>query len=310
MEYAFPKPQTIEEAVRENKRTIEKAMQNISRQQAQCRADEKKKMKEIKKLGIGGDAQTIRAMVKDIVASRNYVTYCERTKTQLSAVNRQLGMMGSTAALGTTIKVTAGLMVSLSHIVNVPELMYLQQVFARQNQLFELVQGQMEQVTSGMTSTLDRNGTMDADVKVLEESIFQELGEEFQAKFGDVKTGDEVDQYNDQLMREQQNRNNKGGGGGPPPPGGGGGGGDLNAYQASVENAYDNDVDYDEDDFSQRLALLKKPTHSAAAAAKLPPQQPATSKVVAQGNSLMRTTTSSTSKQKEQQDDQWALVNQ
>ncbi|CAN0103986.1 unnamed protein product [Laminaria digitata] len=114
----FGKKKPLKEILRENKRTITRAVRDIDREKTNLEKQEKKLIGEIKKNAKAGQMGAVKVLAKDLVRTRNYVTKFIEFRSHLQGVGLKLETVRSHEAMAGAMKDVTKAMVSLNKQVS------------------------------------------------------------------------------------------------------------------------------------------------------------------------------------------------
>ncbi|KAL0236539.1 hypothetical protein GEMRC1_003121 [Eukaryota sp. GEM-RC1] len=168
----FGKRKTLEEQLKEHKRSIDRSIRELDRERAKLQRQEQQCIVEIKKMAKAGQTNAAKIMAKDLVRTRKNVDKFYRMKTQLQAVSLRLQTLKSTQALTNVMQKTAQAMGKMNAQLNLPGLQRTMMQFEQQN---EMMNSKQEMVDD----TLDDVFAEDDEEEETEEvvnAVFQEIG--------------------------------------------------------------------------------------------------------------------------------------
>eukprot|EP00611_Tribonema_gayanum_P015105 TRINITY_DN2689_c1_g1_i1.p2 TRINITY_DN2689_c1_g1~~TRINITY_DN2689_c1_g1_i1.p2 ORF type:complete len:248 (-),score=128.71 TRINITY_DN2689_c1_g1_i1:416-1159(-) len=237
------KKKPLKEIMRENKRTINRAIRELDREKTNLEKQEKKIISEMKKAAAANQMGAVRVLAKDLVRTRNYVTKFIEFRSHLQGVALKLEVVRSHEAMASAMKDVTKAMVQLNKQVNVPALQKIMMEFARENERQEMTS---ELMGDALDDVMNEEGDADA-----EDAIVNQVLDEIGITMGEnvpvaPQGGGAMDTAAEPAAQKQQVAQPMGGGGGgggddrdePPAAGGGGGGGDaqMSELEARLNN--------------------------------------------------------------------------
>ena len=101
----FGKKKTLKEIMRENKRTINRAIRELDREKMNLEKQEKKIIAELKKNAAANQMGAVKVLAKDLVRTRTYVTKFIEFRSHLQGVALKLEVVRSHEAMASAMKV-------------------------------------------------------------------------------------------------------------------------------------------------------------------------------------------------------------
>eukprot|EP00752_Nemacystus_decipiens_P007995 g7143.t1 len=234
----FGKKKPLKEVLRENKRTITRAVRDIDREKTNLEKQEKKLIGEIKKNAKAGQMGAVKVLAKDLVRTRNYVTKFIEFRSHLQGVGLKLETVRSHEAMAGAMKDVTKAMVSLNKQVNVPALQKIMLEFARENERSELTG---ELIGDTLDDALADDGDAEAEDKIVSQ-VLDEIGVSFDEGVPEAPTAGVAHGAAGTAETAKQPvaaaEASGGGGGGPQPPAPPGAGGDagMSELEARLNN--------------------------------------------------------------------------
>ncbi|CAM9116914.1 unnamed protein product [Ectocarpus sp. 8 AP-2014] len=235
----FGKKKPLKEILRENKRTITRAVRDIDREKANLEKQEKKLVGEIKKNAKAGQMGAVKVLAKDLVRTRNYVTKFIEFRSHLQGVGLKLETVRSHEAMAGAMKDVTKAMVSLNKQVNVPALQKIMLEFARENERSELTG---ELIGDTLDDALADDGDAEAEDQIVSQ-VLDEIGVSFDEGVPEAPTAGVAQGAAGSAEAARQPvaaaEASGGGGGGPQPPappGAGGGDAGMSELEARLNN--------------------------------------------------------------------------
>ncbi|KAM4099822.1 hypothetical protein ACB094_05G021300 [Castanea mollissima] len=170
MSFLFGNRKTPAELLRENKRMIDKSIQELERERQGLQTQEKKLIVEIKKNAKQGQMGAVRVMAKDLIRTRHQVEKFYKLKSQLQGVSLRIQTLKSTQSMGEAMKGVTKAMGQMNRQMNLPSLQKIMLEFERQNEKMELT-------TEVMGDAIDDALEGDEEEEETEELVNQVLDE-------------------------------------------------------------------------------------------------------------------------------------
>lgn len=158
------------ELLRENKRTIDRAIRELDRERMALQTQEKKTVIEIKKMAKEGQMGAVKVMAQSVVRNRNAVTKLYQLKSQLQSVSLRMSELKSTQAMTEAMAGTTKAMAQMNRKMNLPAIAKIMREFERQNM-------KMEQTSEMMGDAVDMTLSGEGEEEETEELVSQVLDE-------------------------------------------------------------------------------------------------------------------------------------
>ncbi|KAL0205489.1 hypothetical protein P9112_000796 [Eukaryota sp. TZLM1-RC] len=133
----FGRRKTLEEQLKEYKRTIDKSVRELDRERNRMQRQEQQTVVEIKKMAKAGQTNAAKLMAKDIVRTRKNIDKFYRMKTQLQAVSLRLQTLKSSHSLASVMKKTTQAMGRMNAQLNLPSLQRTMMQFEQQSEMLD-----------------------------------------------------------------------------------------------------------------------------------------------------------------------------
>ena len=104
MAWLFTKAKTPADLLRENKRTLDKAIRELDRERNSLQQQEKKLVGEIKQMAKQNQMSAVRVMAKDLIRTRHSITKFYSLKSQLQGVSLRMQTLKSTQAMADAMR--------------------------------------------------------------------------------------------------------------------------------------------------------------------------------------------------------------
>ncbi|KAL0237670.1 hypothetical protein PCE1_001064 [Barthelona sp. PCE] len=161
-----------EQMLRNQKRTIDRAIRDIDRERSRMQTGEARTMNEIKRLVRQGQADAAKVLAKDLVRQRHQVKKFYKMKTQLTAVSLRLTTLKSTAALGGVMRSCATAMSRMNKSINLPKLQRIMMEFERQSEVMDMKDEMMQDTVDDIFDEEDESEEVDETLS----AVFAEIG--------------------------------------------------------------------------------------------------------------------------------------
>eukprot|EP00956_Cyclotella_meneghiniana_P013013 scaffold18586_cov72-Cyclotella_meneghiniana.AAC.2 len=139
----FGKEKPLKEQLRENKRTITRAIRELDRETRTLQKEEQRLTIEIKKMARENQMKAVKIMAKDLVRTRQYITKFIEMRSHLQGCALKLQTVKSHAAMAEALSSTAKAMSKMNKAVNVPSINKMMAEFERENMKAEMMQEMM-----------------------------------------------------------------------------------------------------------------------------------------------------------------------
>ena len=170
-----PKQQTPEEMAQEWKKTLRKEARRVDSDIRKMEFEEKKAMKECKKLSSKGHNEAAKHLVKQVVNTRKAVTRMYSSKAQLNSVVDNLQISMSMMKMQGVLGKSAHVMKEMNNLRNLPEMASTMTEMSREMMKAGLIEEQMEDAFAMMEPDELEDET-DAEVnKIMAELTSQTL---------------------------------------------------------------------------------------------------------------------------------------
>jgi charged multivesicular body protein 2A len=156
MSWLFSPRKTPADLLRENKRTLDKAIRELDRERTSLQQQEKKLVGEIKQMAKQNQMAAVRVMAKDLIRTRHSVTKFYSLKSQLQGVSLRMQTLKSTQSMADAMRhaqparappclahplsrrgVTRA-MAGMNKQLNLPALQNIMREFERQNERMDM----------------------------------------------------------------------------------------------------------------------------------------------------------------------------
>lgn len=134
------KQKPLKEVMRENKRTITRAVRELDREKQQLEKEEQRLTIEIKKAAKANQMGSVKVMAKDLVRTRQYITKFIEMRSHLQGTALKLQTIKSHQAMADAMQSTAKAMATMNKAVNVSSITKMMAEFERENAKTEMMQ--------------------------------------------------------------------------------------------------------------------------------------------------------------------------
>lgn len=171
----FGEPKPLKEIVRENQRTIRKAVRELEREVASLQSQEKKLMADIKKNAKNNLMGPVKVMAKDLVRTRNYISRFITMKTQMNAVSLKLQNVKSNDAMASSMKGVTQALTAMNKQISMPSLQKIMADFTKENEKADMTS---EMIGDSIDDALEEDGDAMEEDEIVN-SVLDELGINF-----------------------------------------------------------------------------------------------------------------------------------
>uniref|UniRef100_A0A6B2LHH7 Charged multivesicular body protein 2a n=1 Tax=Arcella intermedia TaxID=1963864 RepID=A0A6B2LHH7_9EUKA len=179
MEWLFGRRLTPQEMLKENQRTISRAIREIERERNRLQRSEGKIIADIRKSARDGQMGAARVMAKDLVRTRKHVEKMYKMKTQLQAVSLRIQTIKSQAAMADAMRGVTRAMVRMNRTVNLPSLQNIMVEFQKQSEIMDIKEDMIGDTMDDMFDDDEEEMETDEVVNQVLDEIGIKLGSEF-----------------------------------------------------------------------------------------------------------------------------------
>ena len=166
------KDKPLKEVLRENKRTINRAVRELDREKKGLEREEQRLTIEIKKAAKEQQMGSVKIMAKDLVRTRQYITKFIEMRSHLQGCALKLQTVKSHHAMGEAMKSTAQAMYKMNKAINVPALTKMMAEFEKENAKTEIMQ---EIMGDTLDDALADENTEEEEQQVVDQ-VLDEIG--------------------------------------------------------------------------------------------------------------------------------------
>ncbi|KAI2808036.1 hypothetical protein RDWZM_005432 [Blomia tropicalis] len=182
MEWLFGKRKTPEELLRENQRTLNRAMRDLDRERAKMEAQEKKLIADIKKMAKDNQMDAVKIMAKDLVRTRRYVKKFILMRANIQAVSLKVQTLRSQNAMAMAMRGVTRALQNMNRQMNLPQIQKIMHEFERQSDMMDMKEEMMSEAIDDVIG--DEEDEDESDVVV--NQILDELGVQLSQKLGEL----------------------------------------------------------------------------------------------------------------------------
>ncbi|KAK4337299.1 hypothetical protein RND71_043585 [Anisodus tanguticus] len=146
MEWLFGRKKTPEEMLRENQRTLNKAIRELERERTKMEQQEKKLISDIKKMAKENQLDSVKIMAKDLVRTRRYIKKFYLMKANIQAVSLKVQTLRSQNAMASAMKGVTKALQSMNRQLNLPQIQKIMQEFEKQTEIMDMKEEMMNDV--------------------------------------------------------------------------------------------------------------------------------------------------------------------
>lgn len=172
----------LKEVLRENKRTIKRAIRELDREKLHLEREEKRLVIEIKKNAKAGQMKTVKIMAKDLVRTRGFITKFVEMRSHLEGVSLKLQTIKSHQAMGEAMNSTAKAMVKMNKAVNIQSVTKMMAEFEKENTKSEMMQ---EMMSDAIDDALEEDGNEEEEELIVNQ-VLDEIGVSFDGEIPDA----------------------------------------------------------------------------------------------------------------------------
>jgi charged multivesicular body protein 2A len=163
---------TPKQVLREHKRTLERAIRELAKEQKLMEKQEIKVKADIKKAVEARQMGAVRVMAKDLVRTRRYVSKFRAMQAQLQMVSLRIQTLQSTQAMATAMRGCVRAMHSLNRQLNLPQLQRIMMDFEKQSYIMDAKE---ELMGDALEEALGADEDEDEETDALVNQILDEI---------------------------------------------------------------------------------------------------------------------------------------
>lgn len=172
----------LKEVLRENKRTINRAIRELDREKAQLEREEKRLTIEIKKAAKEQQMGAVKIMAKDLVRTRQFITKFIEMRSHLQGCALKLQTVKSHQAMADAMASTAKAMTKMNKSVNVQSITKMLHEFEKENAKSEMMQ---EVMGDAIDDVMYEEGNADEEEQIVQQ-VLDEIGINFEGEIPNV----------------------------------------------------------------------------------------------------------------------------
>lgn len=146
MEWLFGRRKTPEELLRQNQRSLNKAIRDLDRERIKMEGQEKKLIADIKKMAKENQMESVKIMAKDLVRTRKYIKKFILMKANIQAVSLKVQTLRSQNAMAMAMKGVTRALQSMNRQMNLPQIQKIMHEFERQSEMMDMKEDMMNEV--------------------------------------------------------------------------------------------------------------------------------------------------------------------
>eukprot|EP00126_Sphaerothecum_destruens_P007286 Sdes_comp19784_c0_seq2m11852 len=170
MGWLFGSSKTPQELLRQNQRSLNKAMREMDRERMKLEQQEKKLILDIKKNAKAGQIDATKIMAKDLVRTRNYVKKFHLMKTNIQAVSLRIQTLRSNQAMAEAMKGVTHALKSMNKKMKLPQIQKIMMDFEKESEIMDMKEEMISE-------TIDDVMEGDEDEEETEQVVNQVLDE-------------------------------------------------------------------------------------------------------------------------------------
>ncbi|KAK2709191.1 charged multivesicular body protein 2a-like [Artemia franciscana] len=143
MEWLFGKKLTPEQMLKQNQRTLNKAIRDLDRERMKLEAQEKKITADIKNMAKDNQMQAVKVMAMDLVRTRRHVRKFILMRTNIQAVSLKIQTLRSQNAMAGAMKGVTKAMMSMNRQLKLPEIQKIMMEFEKQTEIMDMKEEMM-----------------------------------------------------------------------------------------------------------------------------------------------------------------------
>ena len=183
-----PTPKAVKEVIKDNQRTIKRAIRELDRQIKTMGDYEKRLIRDIRKTARENRESTVKVMISDLVRSRGFANRYTLTKAQLNALSLRMQSMKSNETITTAMRDMTKILTSVNKQSSISELQKVIHDFQSENVKSEF---QQEVMNEGIDDVM-----ADHDDENEKETIYNQIMDELGLMFGDQVPQAPISQIN------------------------------------------------------------------------------------------------------------------
>lgn len=182
MEWLFGRKKTPEELLRENQRTLNKAIRELDRERDKMEVQERKLIADIKKMAKDNQLDSVKIMAKDLVRTRKYIKKFRIMKANIQGVSLKVQTLKSQNAMANAMKGVTKALQSMNRQMNLPQIQKIMHEFERQSEIMDMKEDMMNEVIDDAMG--DEEDEEESELIV--NQVLDEIGVSLNQQIGDL----------------------------------------------------------------------------------------------------------------------------
>lgn len=172
MEFLFGRRKTPEEILRDNKRSIDRAIREIEREKTRMEQQEVKLKNDIRKNAKANQMDSVKIMAKDLVRTKSQIKKFELMKANLQAISIKTATLKSQTNMAQAMRgVTQGL-VRMNRQMNLPQIQRVIHEFQKQTDIVDM----KEEMINDVMDDVFEEETDEQESDQIVNQVLDELG--------------------------------------------------------------------------------------------------------------------------------------
>lgn len=184
MDWLFGRRKTPEELLRQNQRSLNKAIRELDRERSKMEQNEKKLIADIKKMAKENQMEPVKTMAKDLVRTRKYIKKFILMKANIQAVSLKVQTLRSQNAMAMAMKGVTRALGSMNRQMNLPQIQRIMQEFEKQSEIMDMKEDMMNEVIDDAMGDEDDEEESEQIVN----QVLDEIGVSLNQKLGELPT--------------------------------------------------------------------------------------------------------------------------
>jgi len=163
---------TLDEQLREIKRTVNRSVRELDRERARLEVEEKKLVQDIRLAASKGETTSAKIMAKDLVRTRKHKEKFFEMRSQLKAINLRLQTVKSTQAMSDSMKGVSKVLRRMNNQVDIPAMQHIVRDFIRESEKLGMAEDVMSDAVDMAVGSEEEEEEED---KIISQ-VFEEIG--------------------------------------------------------------------------------------------------------------------------------------
>ncbi|KAI0989059.1 hypothetical protein GJ496_009113 [Pomphorhynchus laevis] len=185
MSFLFGRKQTPDDMLRENQRTLNKAMREIDREHRKMEMQEQKIIVDIKQMARKQQMDVVRILAKDLIRTRRQMKKFLLMRTNIKAVQSRIISLKSQNSMASAMRGVSQAMMRMNKQFNTPQVIKIMQDFERQSQMFEMKDELMSDAIDEAMIGSDEDDEMEESDQLVQQ-VLDELGIELSGQINSM----------------------------------------------------------------------------------------------------------------------------